>query len=210
MNLNQASFDWAINHILKYGDSDLFPKPYEIEAISKLAPPVAVELSKVDISNYFPSPARRFIVPKEDLSYRAATQLDPLDSIFLTAIIHQFGACIEARRRLIPERRVFSYRFSPDSDGNLYRQENSWNLFWQECKRKAFSYQYAIVLDISDFYNQIYHHTVENQLIESGFPNQAKNWIMNLLESLTAKTSRLTLPEDVINRTGSTFGVVTP
>jgi hypothetical protein len=45
-------------------------------------------------------------------------------------------------------------------------------------------------VDISDFYNQIYHHTVENQLNESGLPNQATKWIMRLLEATTAKVSR--------------------
>ena len=44
--------------------------------------------------------------------------------------------------------------------------------------------------DIADFYNQIYHHAVENQLAESSFPNQAIKWIIKLLESTTAGVSR--------------------
>ena len=34
---------------------------------------------------------RRFIVPKDEISYKQATQLDPQDSILLCAIVHQFG-----------------------------------------------------------------------------------------------------------------------
>jgi hypothetical protein len=44
--------------------------------------------------------------------------------------------------------------------------------------------------DISDFYNQIYHHAIENQLIEADLPNQATKWIISLLESTTAGVSR--------------------
>jgi len=36
----------------------------------------------------------------------------------------------------------------------------------------------------------IYHHIVENQLIESSFPNQVTKWVVNLLESTTAGVSR--------------------
>jgi retron-type reverse transcriptase len=45
-------------------------------------------------------------------------------------------------------------------------------------------------LDISNFYNQIYHHTIENQLISSNLPNQAVKWCLRLLETVSAKVSR--------------------
>ena len=48
----------------------------------------------------------------------------------------------------------------------------------------------VLYCDIADFYNQISHHTIENQLIESGFPNQAIKWIVRLLESTTSGVSR--------------------
>lgn len=45
-------------------------------------------------------------------------------------------------------------------------------------------------MDISDFYNQIYHHTVENQLGESGLPNAIIKFIMRMLEDITKTVSR--------------------
>jgi retron-type reverse transcriptase len=137
-----------------------------------------------------PSAARRFIVPKDDLSCRRATQLNLADSIILTAIIHQYGNKIEQRRLSTSENRVFSYRFKPAQDGWLYDRNFDWTPFWETCYRRASKYSHALILDISDFYNQIYHHTVENQLIESGLPNQVKRWVLELLKSLTAKVSR--------------------
>ena len=130
------------------------------------------------------------IVPKDDLSVRQATQLNLLDSIILTSIIHECGDLIEQRRRATSENRIFSYRFKPDNDGWLYDRNFDWTPFWTNCYDNSKQYSYALVLDISDFYNQIYHHTIENQLIESGLPNQYTKWIVKLLESLTAKVSR--------------------
>ncbi|MBP2640231.1 MAG: hypothetical protein H6Q66_1182 [Firmicutes bacterium] len=190
MKIDAVSIKWALNHLTTIGDSDLFPIPIEFEAIVGQGEEAINFLSDLDLSQVNPGSARRFIVPKDDLSYRVATQLDPLDSIFLAAIMYQFGVEIESKRRPVEENRVFSYRFAPDPGGNFYDKIFSWNEFWKNCFEKSKSFEYALVLDISDFYNQIYHHTLENQLAECGLPNQVIKWIIALSESITAKTSR--------------------
>ena len=104
--------------------------------------------------------------------------------------MHQYGAGIENRRIPVGEKVVFSYRYNPQPNYWLYDQDYNWTPFWKQCYEKSKEYSHALLLDISDFYNQIYHHTIENQLIESGFPNQTIKWIKSLLESLTAQVSR--------------------
>lgn len=190
MKLTSNSIDWAISHLDKVGDSDLFPRPLELDAVLALRNEMKTLLSSEDVSKLSPSAARRFTVPKDDLSVRQATQLNLLDSIILTALVHEYGNLIEKRRRPTNENKIFSYRFKPSDDGWLYDRTFDWTPFWKRCYEQAEKYSYALVLDISDFYNQIYHHTIENQLIESGLPNQAHKWILKLLESLTAKVSR--------------------
>jgi len=190
MKLDPKSIEWAINHLIKFSDTDLFPRPVELEIIANLKEEAVKILSKIDISNIMPGAARRFIVPKDDLSYRVATQLDPLDSIIFTGIIYQFGYLLEQKRRPKNELSVFSYRFAPDKEGRLYDPDFSWNKFWLHCYRKSKDFSYAVILDIADFYNQIYHHTIENQLIEAGFPNQVIKWLLRLFGSITAKVSR--------------------
>jgi hypothetical protein len=128
------------------------------------------------------------MIPKDELSYRIATQLNPIDSILFSAIIHQFGDLIENKRASIDD--VFSYRFAPELNGKLYSSQGTWENYWLKCEEKASRYKYIAYLDISDFYNQIYHHTIENQLIECGFPNQATKFILGLLSFLTQKNSR--------------------
>lgn len=190
MKLSEESLSWAIDHLNKFGDTDLFPKPLEFNIIGDNKGDVLSKLKDVDLSSYTFGSARRFVVPKDTISYRTATQLDPIDSIFLTAIIHEYGQKIEDNRVKTTEDKVFSYRFNPQDDYSLYNPDISWINFWENCKTKSEEYQYAVYLDIADFYNQIYHHTIENQLIEAGFPNQVTKWLVGLFESVTAKVSR--------------------
>jgi Reverse transcriptase (RNA-dependent DNA polymerase) len=190
MNLSPAALEWAIRSIEKRADTDLFPRPIELRVLALNIPASLRELETVDISSHQPVAPRRFIVPKDDLSYRAATQLDPLDSLILTALMYTYGSQIEARRRPIAEKSVFSYRFSLSDTGELYASSNAWNAFWSHCFEVSKQYKTVLVADIADFYNQIYHHTIQNQLNEAGWPNQATKWVLRLLETISAKVSR--------------------
>jgi retron-type reverse transcriptase len=190
MKINQNSIKWALTSLEYLGDSDLFARPIELAILKEIVDQSSSKIASLDLSTLVPGPARRFIVPKDDLSYRPATQLDPLNSIILTALIYEFGNLIEAKRRPIGEKNVFSYRFAPNSDGQLYTSANSWNEFWGNCLELSKNYDYAVLLDIADFYNQIYHHSLENQLIEAGLPNQAIKWLVGLCGALSAKISR--------------------
>jgi hypothetical protein len=190
IKLSEDALKWAITHLFRESDTDLFPRPYELKIIQDQRNALVNLCKDIDVGSYRWNAARRFIVPKDDISYRQATQLDLIDSVMFGALIYTYGNQIERRR--IPESAniVFSYRFKPAASGTLYNNKNAWNDFWKECQLEARDFQYVVSLDISDFYNQIYHHTIENQLIESGLPNQAMHSIKNLLTSLTQKSSR--------------------
>jgi retron-type reverse transcriptase len=190
MKIKEESIKWALTSLEYLGDSDLFARPIELSIIKELADRASLKIASLDLSSIPPGPARRFIVPKDDLSYRTATQLDPLNSIILTALVYEFGNIIEEKRRPKDEKTVFSYRFAPNSDGQLYDSADSWNNFWGTCYTLSKSYKFAVILDIADFYNQISHHSLENQLIDAGLPNQAIKWIVGLCGSLSAKVSR--------------------
>lgn len=189
MTLDAASVEWAIDFIDQHSDGDLFPKLPESRAISECKAKFAAEVAGKALRGSFrPRACRRFIVPKDEVSYRQATQLHPQDSVLLTACMYQFGAGIEARR--LPADRVFSYRFDPKAPEGLYGGHAAWNDYWALAENKSKSSGCILQCDIADFYNQIYHHVVENQLIESGLNNQALKWIIELLESTTQGVSR--------------------
>jgi retron-type reverse transcriptase len=188
MTLQAASIDWSLDFVARHSDGDLFPKMPEIEALLARRGEFIPLLEGKPLGSFLPGACRRFIVPKDQISYRQATQLDPQDSIILTAIVHQFGCGIESRR--LPSNTVFSYRFNPTPNDGLYGNASAWNDFWTKAHTLGTQNTHILYCDIADFYNQIYHHTVENQLIASGFPNQATKWIISLLESTTAGVSR--------------------
>lgn len=190
MKLQRKSIIWAIESINRYSDTDIFPKQIEHSVLHNQIDIIADELSDTDLENIKIGPSRKMVIPKDDLNYRIGTQLSYLDNIILTAIIYEFGNLIESKRIPVNANKIFSYRFDPKDDFSIYNNTNSWNQFWEYAQIKTETFNHFLLLDISDFYNQISHHTIETFLIEYGFPNQVKNWVMHLLESLTSIVSR--------------------
>lgn len=190
MKLKEQSIQWAINHIYKESDNDLFPRPFELLVIKGEEQEVISRCKEIEIGSYKWKAARRFLIPKDNLSFRNATQLDLIDSILLGAITHEFGNHIEKKRIDVNEDIVFSYRFKPLSDGTLYSNKKAWESFWKSCKIEAKKYSHVVICDISDFYNQINLHTIENQMAECELPNQIIKSIKELIISITQRSSK--------------------
>ena len=137
VRLEDSSIRWAIEHIKKQKDTDLFPKLKEYDYLFEDEEYLVTKVLEIDIENYVWQPYRRFIIPKDEYSYRAAIQLDPIDNLIMVAITHQFGQKIEDKRVPITENKVFNYRFSPKSDGELYDKKEAWKNFWSVSKEKS-------------------------------------------------------------------------
>lgn len=75
--MDETSIRWAVEFLLKHSDGDLFPKILELEAINDNIDVYVKELLKLSLTEIEPQPCRRFLVPKDELSYRQATQLAP-------------------------------------------------------------------------------------------------------------------------------------
>jgi hypothetical protein len=211
MKLQESSYRWAIKHLFKESDTDLFPKPFELTIIHEMEEELIKELLEIDLGAYKWNAARRFVVPKDDVAYRVATQLHPIDSIILGALIYEFGPLIEAKRA--DAHSVFSYRLNTLPDGTMYANQKTWNQFWKACQMEVLrermiknreddedaqeeiyvlknTYSHVVTCDIADFYNQIYLHTIENQLIHAHCPNQVKVAVKALIISLNEANSR--------------------
>jgi len=188
--LAPSSIDWALEHVVLEGDGDLFPKPFEIDVLKSEWATLKPKLETIDIENHQWSPAVSALVPKDEVSFRRACQLEPVDSLLYAALIYEIGAKIESRRRPTSENRVFSYRFAPSVTGTLYGVGNAWRDFWTTSRVRAIPSKHVAVIDISDFYNQIYHHTLENQLDESGVDSSLKCALMSLVKGVSINVSR--------------------
>jgi hypothetical protein len=188
--LKEPSLSWALQHVLKDGDTDLFPKPFEFKIIKKNSASFLKQLGAIDIESHSWEGPRRLMVPKADLAFRPVCQLDPLDAILYAAIVREIGSKVERRRLPEHEFSIFSYRFAPSSAGHLYRASSGWEDFWKVSQLRCSEYPFVLVTDIADFYNQIYHHTIENQLDECSVDKHYFFALKNLLANVTEGVSR--------------------
>jgi hypothetical protein len=190
--LRPDSLKWALTHILRFGDTDLFPVPFEYKAIEHSWDGLQGELVSLDLSTYEPRSLRRFLVPKPGGGFRVAIQLDPIDTLLYTAMIYEAAALIE-QQRVSPERRIAcAYRVEIDANGQFFRAQNGWPDYHEQSTLLAQSgkYNYVLTADIADFYNQISHHRVRNALELAGAsPERARN-VEQFLMNLAALQSR--------------------
>jgi hypothetical protein len=188
LRLKASSLSWALKHVCKEGDTELFPQPFEFDVIKEYWPMVVKDLGHIQINAHTWQGPRRLIVPKSEFGFRTVCQLDPLDSILFAAIAREIGAKIERHR--LSDNAVFSYRFDPNNGGRLYAAATGWENFWKTSSRYCDEFSYVLITDISDYYNQIYHHTIENQLDQCRIDKAYWHGLRNLLANVTEGVSR--------------------
>jgi len=190
--LRAASLDWAITHLLRYGDSDLIPVAKEYAALKANWLKVRPFLAEVDLSQPMNDAVEQVLVPKPGRSFRVATRLEPVDTLLYTAAVYECAEAIEASRS--SEDVACSYRIKLTQDGRFFdSEENRWDRFTDRSKELAEDPQtaYVLVADIADFYSQISHHRVCNALegLATIPRGRAKN-VEEMLGRWTASQSR--------------------
>ncbi len=188
-HLSRASLTWSLQHIEKFGDTDLFPPLFEFDLIRKRWTEFEAALHAVDLSSYEWHSPRQWLIPKDQVSFRRATQLDPLDSIVFTALIHDCAENLERLRVSREKESTYSYRTSIGSDGTLYEPHTRRD-FWTRSKILSHGYGHVAILDINDFYNQIEHTAVLGQLDVAGIPKIRLTLIEKLLHRTSHTASR--------------------
>ena len=190
--LSPASLDWALTHITRYGDTDIFPVPFEFEAISQSWLSIRPALEQIDLSRHVPDCGRRMLVPKPGGGFRVTIQLDPLDSIIYAALGYEAAELIEQSRVGVSQRVACSYRVSLDAKGSFFPSESGWKDFHQRSAELASAKRFTHVLlaDIADFYNQVSLHRVESALHTANLPRTRVDTIHEFLLALNLKQSR--------------------
>lgn len=189
-NLPKESIEWALNHIDRFGDTDLLPTPFEYKAIIHDRNAVVTELAAIDITNGCINTNRRFLSPKPGLGFRVVTQLDPLDTIIFLAIIHSEALKLEAGRIPVDKRVACSYRVEISPDGQLFNADSGWKNFHNRSEELSQNFDYVLTADIADFYSQIYTHRIENGLEQALVtPNKARA-VEKILLEWSAQQSR--------------------
>ncbi|MCP3741421.1 RNA-directed DNA polymerase [Rossellomorea sp. BNER] len=180
LKLKNESLEWALQHIENYGDTDIFPIPFEYEAIRYLWDKNTRELPNgttlkeylrnQDILKWNVRDFRRSLTPKHKFGFRLSTQLDPLDTIIYLALVYEIGEDIELKRIPIDRNVSFSFRFNPDEDGRMFNSDIGYGSFINHCASKVDEFigddniNYVVLADIADFFPRLYSHPLENAL----------------------------------------------
>jgi len=190
--LTDASIALAIQHLKKYGDTDVFPHLPEIAFLADCEDEIIAELAALDLDTFTPSNAVEALAPKSKLGFRIVHQLPCLDTVLLLAAVIEIGPQIEALRPDTEEHQAFSYRFLPDGEGGLFSNDatyKSWLHHQLEVVKSNLKIKQVVVTDISDFYARVNFHRLENLLDAAAPKSGAVRYIKKHIKTIRAKQS---------------------
>ena len=184
--VKKESLDWALEHIKRFGDSDIFPVPFEYGAYAAVWPEIGDYLVSVDLAHSEVTGSLKMMVPKHSEGFRGATQLNPFDALLYTALVYESAAEIEAFRK--PVDVACAYRLDLHADGRLFQKDSGWSQFHASSEDRVNGDNCSFVLsaDISDFYNQISHHRVQGALAQAGVEENRSQVIERFLGNVNA------------------------
>lgn len=204
MQLSFKSLDWALKHIETHGDTDIFPVPFEYQAIRRCwndytnqekeakirRPTLRAFLASQEILSRPTGAYRKCLSPKHRFGFRPSLQLDPFDTIIYTAILFDIGGELEQLRIPVSKKVVFSSRFKPDKSGNMFNPDFNYDSFTARSRKLASRSKctHVLVADIADFYPRIYLHPIETTLSAISLKDHAAA-ILNMIKQWNFRIS---------------------
>lgn len=136
------------------------------------------------------SPPRAFAAPKPSKDFRVVHQLEPIDAIVYTAFAFQIAEDVEKARPPELAKIACSYRFSL-GEGNFFSGGSGYGHFIEQTENLADKYKHILVTDITDYYNQINLHRLNNA-VEHANPalKSVGDDIEDFLSKLNGKASQ--------------------
>ena len=186
LKLSANSLDWALAHAQLKGDTDIFPRAFEFDAIEYDWITIRDYLLSEDVLKWTTRRLRKCLSPKRRYGFRVATQLDPLDFLVFSALVYEIGYDIESHRLSttgLKDQNVLSCRFDPQNNGELYDSSYTFRTFQQRSIELAKSgdFSYVVSTDIADFFHRLYLHRVEGALSTSTAKQNHVKALMRLL-----------------------------
>ena len=157
--ITEEDLDFALRHITYFYDTDFFPRAEEFVAVAHSWDEIRTTILDAELDALFVAPPLTAPWPKTKSGYRIVHRPEPIDSIVYAALAHKIASAIE-ESRASPEI-ACSYRISPD-DYSFFEDGSGFNVYRQRNENLAEEYDYVLTADISDFYNKIYLHRLQN------------------------------------------------
>jgi hypothetical protein len=166
MKLEKKFYDAAINHVVKNGDTDIFPYPIEYYFLKNNTETLSTCFTELDINIYKPKSLIDSLIPKSKYGFRSAQQPFYADTVIFTALVFSIFDEVEAGRVPANSRRAFSYRKAIGNDTEIFLPHRSYKDWSEYIESYAFreDIRFVVKTDISDYYARIYRHRLENIL----------------------------------------------
>jgi hypothetical protein len=190
--LSQGSLTHAVRHLTRFGDTDVFPHLPELAFLRDCDVDILKELEALDLDSYGPGSAAEALAPKSRFGFRIVHQRPLLDSILLLATVVEIGELIEKRRPPAENLEAFSYRFSLDGTGGLFRSDRTYK-DWLHAQlgyvQSNLKIKRIISTDVPDFYSRINFHRLKNLLDEAAPSHGASRYIKKHIKVIRVRQS---------------------
>jgi len=184
----------ALRNIAAFGDTDIFPFPFEthiffdrLEDCRELLQKLHEEFD-VFLASYPPHTIET-LTQVGYTGFRWATQIEPFWNSYYLALLISIADQIESKRIAEEDKVVFSYRYEWDNKKAKLFKDISWRDYRARSLELSQNAPFVITTDIADFYPRIYHHRIENALSRLPSPGKAQTRIMQLLSSFQKNVS---------------------
>jgi hypothetical protein len=193
--ISEASVRRAINHLGALGDTDLFPRLPEMRCFLERPGSIAKDCEKLNIGQYTPTGPVETLTPKSWLGFRIAHQLTASDNVIYLAALLDCAPHLEAARLPKDDNEAFAYRYVEGEATRIFegaRGYHQWLAHLSDFGGPDNPFaedRPAIVTDISDFYQRIYFHRIENVLQDAGCPRGPAELIKKVIKTSRARQS---------------------
>lgn len=195
-----SAVDRAIGHCSETGYDDIFKPAFFHEPVEALLVKrdkdffardfrnLAIKFLKADVSNcgYIGKP-KEYFAPKDNLNFRRVSWFEPLDAVkFLSLSLVAFDKFLEVR----PSGGViFSHQL--DFSKNNFFRDSQFEKFKRKAaeKRKEYSDGFQLNADISNFFDRVSIHQLENIMYDIGVPEAIIKKIDNNLKFFASQQS---------------------
>jgi hypothetical protein len=185
----------AVQNIVKHGDTDIFPFPFETYAF--FDKPQDVARLVIEYDERFDDYLNRFspqnvssLTPVTYSGFRWATQIDPIWNAHFLACVLSLAEKMELARIPKEQNIVFSYRYNPKKEsGDLFDRNIGWAQFMSRSVALSETSEYVVVCDISEFYPRLGHHRIENALKQIARDTPYPKRIMDFLSNFSNTNS---------------------
>jgi HEAT repeat protein len=193
VKLTEDNLDKSLTILKAHGCSDLFPYPFEIEAIASKWDKIKSILLQVELLSYNPRSAIKMIAPKQKYTARPILLLDPIDYLLILGFILKIAPKVEAARVSENRNIVHSCRFDPSFENDLFNQKKDYESYQKtilsKLTNKPIKITFVATADIVDFFPRVYLHRLENAICSMLKNRYEAKALMRFLEAWSAGTS---------------------